>query len=83
MLSVGERLTLLSATLSTMPTFFMSTFMLSKWTIKEIDKIRRKFLWHGHKNQTRGIYVNPIAWHIVIKPKYIGGLGVLDLTIMN
>jgi uncharacterized protein YqhQ len=56
MLSVSGRLTLLNVTLSLMFIFFMSTFMLLKWIIKEIDKIRRNFLWHGHKDQTQGIY---------------------------
>jgi hypothetical protein len=43
-LSIGGREILLNSTLTTIPIFFMSTFMLSKWVIREIDKIRRKFL---------------------------------------
>ena len=49
LLSIGGRVTLINATLSAMPISFMSTFMLPKWLIRKIDKIRRKFLWHGHK----------------------------------
>ena len=82
MLSIGGRLTLMNATLTAMPMYMMQTFLLPKWVTKKIDQIRRRFLWHGHRNQkTRGM--NLIAWEFVIKPKVMGGLGVLDLEILN
>jgi Reverse transcriptase (RNA-dependent DNA polymerase) len=83
LLSSGGRLTLLNSTLSTIPIFFMSTFMLPIWVINEIDKIRRRFLWHGHKEQIQRRYMSPISWDMVTRPKNMGGLGVLDLKIMN
>lgn len=70
LLSIGERVTLINATLSAIPIYFMSTLMLLKWLIKKIDKIRRKFIWHGHKkNQHQDRYISLIAWDIVITPK--------------
>jgi hypothetical protein len=83
LLSSGGRLTLLNATLSTIQIFFMSTFRLPKWVIKEIDKIRKRFLWHVHKEQTQHKYMNPVSWDMIIRLKHMGGLGVLDLDIMN
>jgi hypothetical protein len=83
LLSSGGRLTLLNSTLSTIPIFFMSTFMLPIWVINEIDKIRRRFFWHGHKEQIQRRYMSPISWDMVTRPKYMGGLEVLDLKIMN
>lgn len=38
---------MLNAVLSALPTYFMMVFKLPKWVIKQIDKIKRKFLWHG------------------------------------
>jgi Reverse transcriptase (RNA-dependent DNA polymerase) len=73
LLSSGGRLTLLNSTLTSMPLFFMSTFFLPKWVIKEIDKIRRKFLWHGHKEHTANQSMNLVSWGIVIKSKHMGG----------
>lgn len=39
-LSIAERLTLLNAVLSALPTYYMSCFKLAVWVIAEIDKIR-------------------------------------------
>jgi hypothetical protein len=61
----------------------MSTFILPSWVIKEIDKIRRNFLWHGHKENTTGKHVNLVARATVTMPKKLGGLGVMDLATMN
>lgn len=43
-LSIGGRVTLINATLTAMPIYMMSTFMLPKWVILKIDRIRRRFL---------------------------------------
>lgn len=84
LLLIGGRGTLINATLSAMLIYFMSTFILPKWLTKKIDKIRRKFLWHGHKeNQQQVGYMSLIAWDIVITPKNRGGLGVKNLITMN
>jgi hypothetical protein len=52
-LSIAGRLVLLNSILTTKPLFFMSVFLLSKWLVKRIDAIRRRFLWHGHKENQR------------------------------
>lgn len=82
MLSIGGRITLVNATLTAMPMYMMQTFLLPKWVIKRIDKIRRRFLWHGHKGQDMR-YISLVTWELVTKPKKLGGLGVLNLTTMN
>jgi mannosylglycoprotein endo-beta-mannosidase len=46
-LSIAGRLVLLNAVLSALPVYFMSCFLLPSWVRNDIDKIRRKFLWHG------------------------------------
>jgi hypothetical protein len=83
LLSSGERLTLINSTLTPMLIFFMSTFRLPIWAIKEIDKIRRRFLWHGQKEQTTARYMSLVNWKIVTTPKNMGGLGIMDIQIMN
>jgi hypothetical protein len=60
LLSPGGRIALLNSSLTSMLIFYMSTFLLPKWVIKEIDKIRRNFLWHGHKDQGTGKHMNPV-----------------------
>jgi hypothetical protein len=71
LLSPGGRTILMNSTLLSVPIFFMSTFLLPTWIIKELDKVRRRFLWHGHKESTTGRYMSPIAWDLVKRPKNI------------
>lgn len=71
---------MINAVLTSLPMFFMSIFNLPKWVIREIDKVRKKFLWHGEISD-RNWYM--IAWEKVIKPKDMDGLGVINLQQMN
>ena len=59
----------------------MSIYRLPAKIRHKIDKIRRKFLWHGG-NSTRKKY-SLVTWNAVCKSKDQGGLGILDLKIMN
>lgn len=47
LLSRGGRLVLLNSVLTSLPTYFMSCFLLPKWVIKELDKVRRSFFLEG------------------------------------
>lgn len=80
-LSIAGRLVLLKAVLSAIPVYHMSVMSLPVWVIKEIDKIRKRFLWHGVN--TEGRKMNLAKWEIVCMPKQLGGLGVVDLTSFN
>ncbi|KAJ4804966.1 RNA-directed DNA polymerase (reverse transcriptase)-related family protein [Rhynchospora pubera] len=75
------RLVLLNSYLSSLPTYFMSTFKLPSWVIKKIDVLRRNFLWHGVNHSGKKMIM--ISWNVVTKPKSIGGLGVIDLKTFN
>jgi hypothetical protein len=48
---------------------------------KEIDKIRRAFLWKGTDAVAGGKRL--VNWQAVCHPKPFGGLGILNLDIMN
>jgi len=50
---------------------------LPTWAIKDIDKIRRSFLWRGRKEAKGGHCL--IAWPKVCRTKELGGLGISDL----
>lgn len=80
-LSMAGRLILINSTLSSLPIYFMTVLKLPQWVIQEIDKTRRKFLWHGAQEQQKGY--NLVNWESVCEPKKIGGLGVLDLGRFN
>ena len=75
------RLTLINCRLSAMPIFHLMALDLPPWFFKCIDKLRRGFFWRGVEDAKGGCCL--IAWHIVCSPKLYGGLGVLNLRLLN
>jgi hypothetical protein len=84
MLSPRGRLTLLNSVLTTLPIYYMSAFLLPKWLIIKIDRVRRRFLWQCNKEaqgQKRPVCL--AIWTLITTSKELGGLGVKDLICMN
>jgi hypothetical protein len=79
-LSLGGRLTLLNSCLSNVPLYMLSIYPAPKTVIKKIDLLRRRLLWQGGK-QSRKFHL--ADWGSVCSPKIQGGLGVLNLEVMN
>lgn len=80
LISRGGRLVLMNSVLSSIPIFFMSSFILPKWVLKRIDQIRRAFLW-GQSGGRKAMSL--INWQAVCTPKQFGGLGAADLEKRN
>jgi hypothetical protein len=59
----------------------MSSFLLPKIVVKQIDKFRKHCLWRGPDLQSKK--PNKAAWQMVNVPKEKGGLGVLNLQTQN
>jgi hypothetical protein len=81
LLSEAGRLQLTNAVLTTLPTFAMCTFLISKTVLKQIDKFRKHCLWRGSNLNCKK--PSKATWPLVCKPKIEGGLGVLNLQIHN
>ncbi|GKV04880.1 hypothetical protein SLEP1_g16977 [Rubroshorea leprosula] len=80
LLSLGGRITLLNAVLSSLPVYTMSVHLLPKGLILSLDKIRRSFLWGGGGSKRK---INWVSWDKVCSSKMKGGLGVKDLRKFN
>lgn len=49
-LSMGGRLTLINSVLNNIPTYSMSQHPITSKALKQLDKIRRGFLWEGNSS---------------------------------
>ena len=75
-LSKGGRLTLLKSTLSSLPTYFLSLFIIPTHVANKIEKLQRDFLWGDPKTHLLG-------WKKICMLKANGGLGIRKLTTFN
>lgn len=76
----GRRI-LVQSVLTSMVVYLSMAAELPPWAIKEIDKIRRRFLWRGRKDINGGHCL--VAWPKVCRPLELGGLGIADLQKMG
>lgn len=77
MMSIAGRRVLIRCVLSAIPTFALSVLRPPKRLLKEIDKVRRRFLWAQEEDLTGGHC--KVGWKKVCTPTDNGGLGVHDL----
>nr|CAN60781.1 hypothetical protein VITISV_022451 [Vitis vinifera] len=74
------RLTLLKSTLSSLPTYFISLFVIPKRVCAKLEKIQRDFLWGGG---ALGNKPHLVSWKVICTAKKDGGLGIRNLAIFN
>ena len=79
-LSKGGRLTLIKSTLSNLPIYFMSLFVIPRRVRLRLEKIQREFLW-GELEERRKIHL--VSWAVICKDKRHGGLGLRNLKDFN
>ena len=73
-------MTLVKSTLSSLPIYFMSLFIIPRKVSLRLEKIQRNFLWGGGASQSKPHLVN---WSIVCMEKKDGGLGIRNLSRLN
>ncbi|WKA01914.1 hypothetical protein VitviT2T_020163 [Vitis vinifera] len=79
-LSKGGCLTLLKSTLSSLPTYFLSLFVIPKRVCARLEKIQRDFLWGGGALENKP---HLVSWKVVCADKKKGGLGIRSLATLN
>jgi hypothetical protein len=79
-LSKGGRITLIKSTLSNLPTYLLSLFLIPASVANRIEKLYRDFLWGGLGNEFKFHLVN---WSKVCSPISEGGLGIRNLRTFN
>ncbi|KAJ9689585.1 hypothetical protein PVL29_014989 [Vitis rotundifolia] len=79
-ISKGGHLTLIKSTVSNLPIYFMSLFVIPKKVRLRLEKIQREFLW-GDREERRKIHL--VRWEVICKDKRHGGLGLRHLKDFN
>lgn len=80
-LSLDCRLTLINSVLDAMQTYMMSLFPIPGSVSKNLDSIRRNFLWQGNGEGEKQHHL--VKWNVVIKNKKEGGMGIKNLDAQN
>lgn len=78
--SIGGRLVLINSSLTNVPLYMISFYSLPVGVRERIDYFRRRFLWQEDQGIRKYHLVN---WQEICTPRDQGGLGVLNLDIMN
>ena len=79
-LSKGGRLTLVKSTLFSLPTYYLSLFVIPVAMANRLEHIQRKFLWGSLEE----CFKYPlVAWENVCLPIVLGGLGIRKLVHFN
>jgi hypothetical protein len=77
LLNRAERRILVQQVLTGMSVYTAMAIDFPMWVIKEIDKIRKGFLWRGRREVKGGHCM--VAWGKVCRPLNFGGLGISSL----
>lgn len=79
-LSKGDKITLIKSTLSNLPTYYLSMFLIPVGRTTCIEKLQRDFLWDRVDEEFK---FNLVSWSKICTPIFSGGLEVRNLLLFN
>ncbi|KAJ0787048.1 putative RNA-directed DNA polymerase [Helianthus annuus] len=79
-LSFGGKITLIKSVLNALPTYYFSIYKAPRQVIKQLERMRREFLWGINSDHSKMSWV---AWQHAMTPREKGGLGLGSLREAN
>jgi hypothetical protein len=79
-LASGGKLELSNSCLSSLPMFVMRIYLLHEATHGVMNKSSARFFWEGVENKRK---YHMVDWATVCKPHEFGGLGIINMKLMN
>jgi hypothetical protein len=79
-LSFAGRVTLAKSVIEAVPVYPMMSTKIPKSCLNDIQKLQRDFIWGDTTNERR---FHAVSWEKITTPKWMGGLGLRKLDIMN
>jgi hypothetical protein len=79
-LSFAGRVTLAKSVIEAVPIYPMMSTLIPKACLEEIQKMQRNFIWGDTAQKKR---FHAVGWETITAPKWMGGLGMRDLAVMN
>jgi hypothetical protein len=76
----GRAINLNKSTLSNIPTYYLSLFLVPMSVANRIEKIQRDFLWGGMGDEHK---LHLVSWNQVCHPLRAGGLGIRNVLKFN
>jgi hypothetical protein len=80
LLAMGGKVSLINSSLSSIPLYMLSFYRVPKGSLGRMNMHRSRFLWEEEKGKKK---YHLVGWDIVCLPKDQGGLGILNLNLMN
>lgn len=82
LLDYGSKLTFVNSVLVLLAIYAMCSIKIPPQIVKHLDKLRRHCFWN--KKTDDGMKHNSLAaWDLICRPKYKGGLGIINLKVHN
>ena len=80
LLSAARKEVLIKSIAQAIPVYSMSCFRLPRGVCDSVTSIIRQFWWGSKRGRRKPAWV---AWDVMIRPKYMGGLGFRNLEMFN
>ena len=83
-LNMAGRMVLVKSVLDGLPTYWMSIHQVPPSVVKQIEQIRRNFLWGHYSSQdVKKRRLHLVSWNKICRPKCQGGLGLVPVKLKN